>query len=150
MTTEVRQLDTVELKQRVRGMYEEVALKAAHEFHFETGRPLVAARGCGASSSHDAGVGLFGPFQRSDRYQAPAVVRLGLGVDRLLPEDAVDLGLQPRGGVLVEGRHVLGRLPNRLPRFPHRRGRAATMLPSSLGASGSSQPPQPQSHLDRE
>ena len=37
MTTEVRQLDSSELKQRVRRMYEEVALQPEHEFHFETG-----------------------------------------------------------------------------------------------------------------
>jgi ubiquinone/menaquinone biosynthesis C-methylase UbiE len=40
MTTEVRQLDTTELEQRVKRMYEEVALEPGREFHFETGRPL--------------------------------------------------------------------------------------------------------------
>jgi ubiquinone/menaquinone biosynthesis C-methylase UbiE len=40
MTTGVRQLDTVELTQRVQRMYEEVALEPDKEFHFETGRPL--------------------------------------------------------------------------------------------------------------
>jgi ubiquinone/menaquinone biosynthesis C-methylase UbiE len=40
MTTEVRQLDTTELEQRVKRMYEEVALEPEREFHFETGRPL--------------------------------------------------------------------------------------------------------------
>ena len=45
MSTEVRQLGTVELKQRVRVMYEEVALEPEHEFHFETGRPPAARLG---------------------------------------------------------------------------------------------------------
>jgi arsenite methyltransferase len=45
MTTEVRQLDTSELKQRVQRMYEEVALEPEHEFHFETGRALAERLG---------------------------------------------------------------------------------------------------------
>jgi arsenite methyltransferase len=45
MSTEVRQLDTTELKQRVQDMYEEVALEPEHEFHFETGRPLAERLG---------------------------------------------------------------------------------------------------------
>jgi arsenite methyltransferase len=45
MPTEVRQLDTSELKERVQRMYEEVALEPEHEFHFETGRPLAERLG---------------------------------------------------------------------------------------------------------
>src|SRR5688572_32880308 len=45
MSTEVRQLDTSELKQRVQDMYEEVALEPDREFHFETGRPLAERLG---------------------------------------------------------------------------------------------------------
>jgi arsenite methyltransferase len=45
LTTEVREFDTVELTQRVQRMYEEVALKPEHEFHFETGRPLAERLG---------------------------------------------------------------------------------------------------------
>ena len=45
MTTETRQLDTTELEQRVRRMYEEVALQPDREFHFETGRPLAERLG---------------------------------------------------------------------------------------------------------
>ena len=45
MTTEVRQLDTLELKERVQRMYEEVALEPEREFHFETGRPLAERLG---------------------------------------------------------------------------------------------------------
>jgi arsenite methyltransferase len=45
MTTEIRQLDTIELEQRVKGMYEEVALEPGREFHFETGRALAERLG---------------------------------------------------------------------------------------------------------
>ena len=45
MTTEVRQLDKIELKERVQRMYEEVALEPEREFHFETGRPLAERLG---------------------------------------------------------------------------------------------------------
>jgi arsenite methyltransferase len=45
MTTETRQLDTTELEQRVKSMYEEVALEPDREFHFETGRPLAERLG---------------------------------------------------------------------------------------------------------
>jgi SAM-dependent methyltransferase len=45
MTTEVRELDRSELKQRVQRMYEEVALEPEREFHFETGRPLAERLG---------------------------------------------------------------------------------------------------------
>jgi arsenite methyltransferase len=45
MSTLPRQLDTAELEQRVKRMYEEVALEPDHEFHFETGRPLAERLG---------------------------------------------------------------------------------------------------------
>ena len=45
MTTETRQLDQTELEQRVKRMYEEVALEPEREFHFETGRPLAERLG---------------------------------------------------------------------------------------------------------
>ncbi|HWP33417.1 MAG TPA: methyltransferase domain-containing protein [Solirubrobacterales bacterium] len=45
MSTAARQLDTAELEDRVKRMYEEVALKPEHEFHFETGRPLAERLG---------------------------------------------------------------------------------------------------------
>ena len=44
-TTSTGQLDTGELEQRVRKMYEEVALEPEQEFHFETGRPLAERLG---------------------------------------------------------------------------------------------------------
>ncbi len=45
MTTETRQLDTAELEQRVKRMYEEVALEPERDFHFETGRALAERLG---------------------------------------------------------------------------------------------------------
>jgi arsenite methyltransferase len=45
MSTVARQLDTSELEQRVKRMYEEVALEPDREFHFETGRPLAERLG---------------------------------------------------------------------------------------------------------
>jgi arsenite methyltransferase len=45
MSTKTEQLDTTELEQRVKGMYQEVALEPEHEFHFETGRPLAERLG---------------------------------------------------------------------------------------------------------
>jgi arsenite methyltransferase len=45
MSTAARQLDTTELEDRVKRMYEEVALEPEREFHFETGRPLAERLG---------------------------------------------------------------------------------------------------------
>jgi len=45
MSTAARRLDTSELEQRVKRMYEEVALEPEREFHFETGRPLAERLG---------------------------------------------------------------------------------------------------------
>jgi arsenite methyltransferase len=44
-TTGAARLDTAELEQRVKRMYEEVALEPQREFHFETGRPLTERLG---------------------------------------------------------------------------------------------------------
>lgn len=45
MSTTERQLDTTDLTERVKGMYQEVALHPEQEFHFETGRPLAERLG---------------------------------------------------------------------------------------------------------
>jgi arsenite methyltransferase len=45
MTMETSELDRAELEQRVKRMYEEVALEPEREFHFETGRPLAERLG---------------------------------------------------------------------------------------------------------
>ena len=45
MDAVARQLDTSELEDRVKRMYEEVALEPERDFHFETGRPLTERLG---------------------------------------------------------------------------------------------------------
>jgi SAM-dependent methyltransferase len=45
MSTEAKRLDTTELEQRVKSMYEEVALEPYRDFHFETGRGLAERLG---------------------------------------------------------------------------------------------------------
>lgn len=45
MTATERQLDTADLTERVKGMYQEVALHPDYDFHFETGRPLAERLG---------------------------------------------------------------------------------------------------------
>jgi arsenite methyltransferase len=45
MNIAARQLDTSELEQRVKRMYEAVAFEPQGEFHFETGRPLAERLG---------------------------------------------------------------------------------------------------------
>lgn len=86
MTTEVRRLDTVELRQRVQHMYEEVALEPEREFHFETGRALAERLGYAApdleripSGAIDsfAGVGYY--FDLAALRPGEAVLDLGSG-----------------------------------------------------------------------
>jgi arsenite methyltransferase len=48
MSTAARTLDTQELEQRVKGMYEEVARDPGGDFHFETGRALAERLGYAA------------------------------------------------------------------------------------------------------
>jgi SAM-dependent methyltransferase len=50
MTTAERRLDTADLTERVKGMYQEVALHPDHEFHFETGRALAERLGYPAAA----------------------------------------------------------------------------------------------------
>lgn len=68
MATTEGQLDTADLTERVKGMYEEVALHPDREFHFETGRPLAERLGYPAADLYRipaaaidsfAGVGYF-------------------------------------------------------------------------------------------
>ena len=68
MSTTARTLDTRELEERVKHMYQEVALEPDAEFHFETGRALAERLGYppddldripGAAIETFAGVGHF-------------------------------------------------------------------------------------------
>src|SRR5919201_1747152 len=93
MTTAVRQLDTVELKQRVQRMYEEVALEPEHEFHFETGRPLAERLGYrpedldripAAAIDSFAGVGYFLDFAALRPGETVLDLGSGSGMDSFL------------------------------------------------------------------
>lgn len=85
MTTQTTaRLDTQELEERVKRMYEEVALEPEREFHFETGRPLAERLGY--------------PAEQLDRIPAAAIdsfagVGYFLDLARIQPGDRVlDLG----------------------------------------------------------
>ncbi|MBS1878133.1 MAG: methyltransferase domain-containing protein [Actinobacteria bacterium] len=86
MTTQAAQLDQRELEERVRRMYEEVALTPDHEFHFETGRPLAERLGYPAADldrvpaaaiDSYAGVGYF--FDLAQLQAGETVLDLGSG-----------------------------------------------------------------------
>jgi arsenite methyltransferase len=86
-------LDTADLEQRVKRMYEEVALEPEHEFHFETGRELAERLGYpaaeldripGAAIDSFAGVGYF--LDLADITAGESILDLGSGsgMDSLL------------------------------------------------------------------
>ena len=86
MTTRTRALDTTELEDRVKRMYQEVALEPHHEFHFETGRQLAERLGYPAAEldripaeaiESFAGVGYF--FDLAAIEPGEAVLDLGSG-----------------------------------------------------------------------
>ena len=93
MTTETRQLDTTELEQRVKGMYEEVALEPGREFHFETGRALAERLGYpvheldripAAAIESFAGVGYFLDLAAIESGEAVLDLGSGSGTDSFL------------------------------------------------------------------
>jgi arsenite methyltransferase len=95
MTTRTRTLDTTELEERVKRMYQEVALEPEHEFHFETGRPLAERLGYptgdldripAAAIESFAGVGYFLDLAAI----APGQAVLDLGRYRFVSERAAN------------------------------------------------------------
>jgi arsenite methyltransferase len=93
MSTETRQLDTTELEQRVKRMYEEVALEPEREFHFETGRALAERLGYpsaeldripAAAIDSFAGVGYFLDLAGIDAGEAVLDLGSGSGTDSFL------------------------------------------------------------------
>jgi len=93
MTTETRRLDTSELEQRVKRMYEEVALEPEREFHFETGRPLAERLGYPAADldripaaaiDSFAGVGYFLDLAAIEAGEAVLDLGSGSGTDSFL------------------------------------------------------------------
>ena len=86
MSTTARRLDTAELEDRVKRMYQEVALEPEKEFHFETGRPLAERLGYradeldripAAAIESFAGVGYF--HDLAGIAEGDAVLDLGSG-----------------------------------------------------------------------
>ncbi len=86
MTVGARELDTVDLEQRVKSMYEQVALDPNRPFHFETGRPLAERLGYpaagldlipGESIDSFAGVGYF--FDLAAPAAGETILDLGSG-----------------------------------------------------------------------
>jgi arsenite methyltransferase len=86
MTIGARELDTVDLEQRVKSMYEQVALDPDQPFHFETGRPLAERLGYpvagldlipGESIDSFAGVGYF--FDLAAPAAGETILDLGCG-----------------------------------------------------------------------
>ena len=93
MTTETRQLDTTELEQRVKRMYEEVALEPERDFHFETGRALAERLGYSpadldripaAAIDSFAGVGYFLDLAAIEPGEAVLDLGSGSGMDSFL------------------------------------------------------------------
>jgi arsenite methyltransferase len=93
MSTTTKQLDTSELEDRVKRMYEEVALEPEREFHFETGRPLAERLGypaadldripAGAIASF-AGVGYFLDLAAIESEETVLDLGSGSGMDSFL------------------------------------------------------------------
>jgi SAM-dependent methyltransferase len=93
MSTTTNRLDTRELEDRVKRMYEEVALEPEHEFHFETGRPLAERLGypaadldripAGAIDSF-AGVGYFLDLAAIEAEDTVLDLGSGSGMDSFL------------------------------------------------------------------
>jgi arsenite methyltransferase len=86
MTTDTRQLDTMDLEAKVKSMYERVALDPHQDFHFETSRPLAERLGYPAadldlipaeSIDSFAGVGYF--FDLAALAAGETVLDLGSG-----------------------------------------------------------------------
>jgi arsenite methyltransferase len=105
MSTTMKQLNTGELEERVKRMYEEVALEPQREFHFETGRPLAERLGypaadldripAGAIESF-AGVGYFLDLAAIEPDDTVLDLGSGSGMDSFL----AGLATRPSGRVI--------------------------------------------------
>ena len=97
-TTESR-LDTTDLTERVKGMYQEVALHPDRDFHFETGRPLAERLGYpagdldrvpAAAIDSFAGVGYFLDLAAIEAGEVALDLGSGSGTDAFLAALAAD------------------------------------------------------------
>ena len=144
MSTTTKQLDTGELEERVKRMYEEVALEPEREFHFETGRPLAERLGypaadldripAGAIESF-AGVGYFLDLAAIEPGDTVLDLGSGSGMDsflaalaagpsgRVIGVDMTDEQLAKAERLAARGRLRERRVPPGLHRAPTRRGR---------------------------
>ena len=93
MTTETSQLDTSELEERVKRMYEDVALEPHQDFHFETGRGLAERLGYptdaldripAAAIESFAGVGYFLDLAALEPGETVLDLGSGAGMDSFL------------------------------------------------------------------
>jgi arsenite methyltransferase len=93
MSTTTKRLDTGELEERVKRMYEDVALEPEREFHFETGRPLAERLGYpvadldripAAAIESFAGVGYFLDLAAIEPGEAVLDLGSGSGMDSFL------------------------------------------------------------------
>jgi SAM-dependent methyltransferase len=98
MSSGVRQLDTLELKQRLQRTYEAVALTPEHEFHFDTGRPLAERLGYPAADldrvpaaaiESFAGVGYFLDLAALQPGEIVLDLGSGSGMDTLIAANQV-------------------------------------------------------------
>jgi arsenite methyltransferase len=98
MTTDTRQLDTMDLEAKVKSMYERVALDPHQDFHFETGRPLAERLGYPAadldlipaeSIDSFAGVGYFLDLAALAAGETVLDLGSGSGMDSFLAEQTV-------------------------------------------------------------
>ena len=80
METVAHQLDTAELEERVKRMYQEVALEPEHEFHFETGRPLAERLGYPSANLDRIPAGAIESFAGVGYFQDLAAIQPGEAV----------------------------------------------------------------------
>lgn len=120
MSTDVHELDTVELTERVQRMYEEVALTPEREFHFETGRPLAERLGYppgdldripAAAIDSFAGVGYFLDLAALQPGETVLDLGSGSGMDSFLASNQVGpdgqvIGVDMTAAQLAKARHL--------------------------------------------
>ena len=118
MSVTTGRLDTAELEERVKRMYEEVAVEPDHEFHFETGRPLAERLGYpagdldripAAAIESFAGVGYFLDLAAISAGEAVLDLGSGSGTDSFMA--AVETGADGRvvGVDMTEAQLAKGR-----------------------------------------
>ena len=120
MTNATRQLDTADLEERVKSMYEQVALDPQQDFHFETGRPLAERLGYPTTDldlipdeaiDSFAGVGYFFDLAALDAGETVLDLGSGSGMDSFLAAQAVGpsgkvTGVEMTGAQLAKARRL--------------------------------------------